>query len=60
MPLIQDELSIINIGDLLAMKLVLPLYQRPYRWSIRSGNVLFVDLYNAFNEVKISETLTHP
>lgn len=50
MALIQDELKITKIKDLLNINLVLPSYQRPYSWSVRSSNTLFIDTYSAFKE----------
>ncbi|MCU5003565.1 DUF262 domain-containing protein [Bacillus tropicus] len=32
------------------MKLALPSYQRPYSWSVRSTNTLFLDTYHAYQE----------
>lgn len=50
MVLLQDELKIKKIHGLLKMKLALPSYQRPYSWSVKSTNTLFLDTYNAFQE----------
>lgn len=50
MALIEDELKITKIKDLLSINLVLPSYQRPYSWSVRSSNTLFMDTYSAFKE----------
>ncbi|MCM3690964.1 DUF262 domain-containing protein [Neobacillus niacini] len=50
MALLQDELKITILHDLLGMKLVLPSYQRPYTWSVKSTNTLFLDTFNAFKE----------
>jgi uncharacterized protein with ParB-like and HNH nuclease domain len=43
MALLQDELKITKLHDLLGMKLALPSYQRPYTWSVKSTNTLFLD-----------------
>lgn len=48
MALLQDELKISKIHELLDMKLALPPYQRPYSWSVKSTNTLFLDTYNAY------------
>lgn len=48
MSLVEDELKIIEIKELLEINLTLPLYQRPYRWSVRAANDLFIDTYRAF------------
>lgn len=50
MALLQDELKIKTIQELLGMNLALPTYQRPYRWSVKSTNTLFLDTYNAYQE----------
>lgn len=63
MALIQDELKITKLKDLLNMKLVLPSYQRPYSWSVKSANTLFIDTYEAFkdgiNEYRIGSVILH-
>ncbi|WP_346208252.1 DUF262 domain-containing protein [Caldifermentibacillus hisashii] len=50
MALLQDELKVTNMEELLGMKLSLPSYQRPYRWSVKSTNTLFLDTYHAYQE----------
>src|SRR5690625_2791089 len=50
MALLQDELKIKKICYLLEVNLALPSYQRPYSWSVRSTNTLFIDTYNAYQE----------
>lgn len=57
MALIREELRITNIKELLigsrnslTKKLKLPEYQRPYRWTTKSANLLFIDIYNAYKE----------
>lgn len=45
MALIQDELKITKLKELIDMKLALPSYQRPYSWSVKSTNTLFIDTY---------------
>lgn len=63
MALIQDELKITKLKDLLDMKLVLPSYQRPYSWSVKSTNTLFIDTYEAFrdgiNEYRLGSVILH-
>lgn len=63
MALIQDELIITKIKDLLTMDLTLPSYQRPYSWSIKSTNTLFIDTYEAFkdgiNEYRLGSVILH-
>ncbi|MBM7572925.1 DUF262 domain-containing protein [Aquibacillus albus] len=50
MALLQEELKITTIQELLGMKLALPSYQRPYSWSVKATNTLFLDTYNAYQE----------
>jgi hypothetical protein len=50
MALLQDELKIITVDELFKKKLALPAYQRPYRWSVKSTNTLFLDTYHAYQE----------
>lgn len=50
MALIQNELKIINVKKLFSTKLILPNYQRPYRWSLQSTNRLFMDTYEAYKD----------
>lgn len=63
MALIQHELKITKLKDLLATKLTLPSYQRPYSWSVKSTNTLFVDTYEAFkegiNEYRLGTVILH-
>lgn len=63
MALIQDELKITKLKDLLYMKLALPSYQRPYSWSVKSTNTLFIDTYEAFkdgiNEYRLGSVILH-
>lgn len=63
MALIEDELKITKIKDLLTMDLTLPSYQRPYSWSVKSTNTLFIDTYEAFkdgiNEYRLGSVILH-
>ncbi len=63
MALIQDELKITKVKDLLTMDLTLPSYQRPYSWSVKSTNTLFIDTYEAFkdgiNEYRLGSVILH-
>ncbi len=63
MGLIKEELKIINMEDLLNINLTLPVYQRPYSWSVKSTNTLFVDTYEAFkngiDEYRIGSVILH-
>ncbi|TGL06710.1 DUF262 domain-containing protein [Leptospira bouyouniensis] len=52
MPLVESELKIVTLEELLKLKLRLPDYQRPYRWTEKSANTLFQDIYEAFEEEK--------
>ena len=63
MGLIQDELKITKIKELLNMDLTLPSYQRPYSWSVKSTNTLFMDTYGAFkdgiDEYRLGSVILH-
>lgn len=50
MALIRDELKITKLKDLFNINLAIPSYQRPYSWSKKSSNTLFIDTYEAFND----------
>ena len=63
MALIENELKITKLKDLLNINLALPSYQRPYRWSVKSSNTLFIDTYEAFkngiNEYRLGSVILH-
>jgi hypothetical protein len=63
MALIHDELKITPVKDLITMDLTLPSYQRPYSWSVKSTNTLFIDTYEAFkdgiNEYRLGSVILH-
>ncbi|MBD0383881.1 DUF262 domain-containing protein [Paenibacillus sedimenti] len=63
MALLRNELKIRKINELLDMKLALPSYQRPYSWSVKSTNTLFLDTYNAYQdgiqEYRIGSVILH-
>lgn len=63
MALIKKELEITKLKDLLDINLALPSYQRPYRWSVKSCNTLFVDTYKAFkdgvSECRLGSVILH-
>ncbi|MSS10738.1 MULTISPECIES: DUF262 domain-containing protein [Clostridia] len=63
MALIEDELKITKLKDLFDINLALPSYQRPYRWSVKSTNTLFVDTYDAFkdgiSEYRLGSVILH-
>jgi uncharacterized protein with ParB-like and HNH nuclease domain len=48
MAIIEGELGIVNLDCIFKLELTLPEYQRPYRWVVKSSNMLFTDIYNAF------------
>jgi hypothetical protein len=58
-----DNPNIINIGDLLVKELVVPEYQRPYKWTDKNCNELFFDIKNALNANKsayrLGNVITH-
>lgn len=51
------ELQIINIRELLSnnLNLIIPDYQRPYKWSVNSVNNLFNDIYTEYCNNKKKE-----
>lgn len=63
MGLIQEELKITKIEDLFNKNLTLPSYQRPYSWSVKSTNTLFIDTYDAFKnkleEYRLGSIILH-
>lgn len=46
MAIIKHEIT--SLRDVLDIELRIPSYQRPYRWSAKSCNILFQDLLDAF------------
>ena len=48
MALLTNELEILPLSNLFSIPLCIPSYQRPYKWSARSTNLLFIDTYEAF------------
>ncbi|TDM26658.1 DUF262 domain-containing protein [Macrococcoides caseolyticum] len=70
MTLITDDLKILSLKDLMlssngegSLTLKIPFYQRPYRWSSKSANQLFMDIYEAFNnntsEYRLGSVILH-
>lgn len=63
MALIDKELKILSIKKILNKSLILPAYQRPYRWSLQSTNTLFIDTYRAFEnndvEYRLGTVILH-
>lgn len=63
MALLQSELKIVEVKKLFSTKLVLPSYQRPYRWTVHSSNRLFMDTYEAFkngiHEYRLGSVIFH-
>ena len=59
MPLLKDELSIKTVRDLLDVELVIPEYQRPYRWSIDECQTLWNDMIDVFNEKKNNPSMEY-
>ena len=61
--LINDELKIVSISCLLLDNLIIPEYQRPYRWQVRATNTLFNDTYKAFidgiGEYRLGTVILH-
>lgn len=63
MAIIEDELEIVKLNCIFKLELTLPEYQRPYRWTVRSSNTLFTDIYNAFKsnaeEYRVGTVILH-
>lgn len=63
MALNEAELEIVKLENLLDKNLVLPSYQRPYSWSVKSANTLFMDTYNAYknniDEYRLGTVILH-
>lgn len=70
MTLITDDLKILPLKELMlsskeeeSITLKIPSYQRPYRWSTKSTNQLFMDIYEAFNnnvsEYRLGSVILH-
>ncbi|PKE61120.1 DUF262 domain-containing protein [Macrococcoides caseolyticum] len=70
MTLITNDLKILSLKDLMlssngegSLTLRIPSYQRPYRWSSKSANQLFMDVYEAFNnntsEYRLGSVILH-
>lgn len=70
MTLITDDLKILPLKELMlsskgeeSITLKIPSYQRPYRWSTKSTNQLFMDIYDAFNnnvsEYRLGSVILH-
>lgn len=57
------ELKISKLDELFSLELTIPSYQRPYRWSKKSTNMLFQDTYQAFQdgleEYRIGSVILH-
>ena len=45
----EIKLGVEKIGELLKLDLIIPSYQRPYKWTGRSAITLFNDISNAMN-----------
>lgn len=70
MTLIIDDLKILSLKDLMlsskeeeSITLKIPSYQRPYRWSSKSTNQLYMDIYEAFinnvSEYRLGSVILH-
>lgn len=55
--------EITTLDTAISLSLTIPTYQRPYRWSTKSCNILFKDLLDAFenniNEYRIGTVILH-
>lgn len=58
-----ENTEIMPLGKLLKMNLMIPNYQRPYRWSGESAGQLFKDIYSAWKsdikEYRIGSVILH-
>jgi uncharacterized protein with ParB-like and HNH nuclease domain len=64
MEIVEKNLAdITTLNTVINLSLIIPTYQRPYRWSSKSCNVLFNDLFEAFesniNEYRIGTVILH-
>jgi hypothetical protein len=63
MALIKNETKITELKALFDLNLTLPPYQRPYRWSVKSTNTLFIDTHEAFKseskEYRLGSIILH-
>lgn len=63
MSLLTKELEIVSVSELLSENLSIPDYQRPYRWSTKSTNTLFTDIYTAYkdrlDEYRLGSVILH-
>jgi len=57
MALLETELKIVKVFELFTLNLGLPNYQRPYRWTAKSTNTLFQDIFEAFENQLIEYRL---
>ncbi|MEI0563685.1 DUF262 domain-containing protein [Brachyspira pulli] len=61
MPIIEDELKLLTLGNILEKKLVIPEYQRPYKWKEETILKLLNDIKNNNNknEYRIGTLILH-
>lgn len=61
MPIIEDELELLPIGEILKKELVIPEYQRPYKWKEETILKLLDDIKNNQNkkEYRIGTLILH-
>ena len=50
MAIIKDEIGIKSIEEIFEYNLKIPIYQRPYTWSLKSVKKLYSDILNAYND----------
>lgn len=59
----MENTEIMPLGKLLKMNLMIPPYQRPYRWTAESTALLFNDIYSAWKngikEYRIGSVILH-
>lgn len=48
----NKKLSLVSCSEVFLLKLSIPIYQRPYKWSANSASLLFNDIYNSYKDKK--------
>ena len=48
----NKKLSLVSCSEVFLLKLSIPIYQRPYKWSANSASLLFNDIYNSYKDEK--------
>ena len=56
---IKDKAQIISVQQLMNENLVIPNYQRPYKWSTRNIENLLADITQSIVDVENLKIMTH-